>query len=157
VTEEEVSVALFVAADEDDHVDVLSWQSIDGKNYFAFDIKLRLLTGERMEPDLVLLTRVVWLIEVKGTHSEAISDEFKLVRLLDELGEQAVLEQISRRTGMTDFEQLDIEIAVAFGEDDLPGNRTSCEPAVHHVEWSKAHPKVSEQGLAQYLESLRAP
>jgi len=154
VTEEEVSVALFMAASRDDEIEVLSWQSIDGKNYFAFDIKLRLPTNERMEPDLILKSGSLWLIEVKGLHSEAIDDEQKLVRLVRELGETQVVEQVYRRAGKLERDAPDIALAVAFGEDDLRGSSQRCEASVSHINWSIAPAEVERAGLARYLDAL---
>jgi hypothetical protein len=154
MTEEEVSVALFSAASEDDDIEVLSWQSIDGKNYFAFDIKLRLPNSERMEPDLVVRSDLLWLIEVKGLHSEAAEDEAKLVRLLDELGPEEVQAQIYRRAGIFDREVMEIELAVAFGEDDLRGSSDRCEPRVRHIDWFAAQALVERDGLSASLRRL---
>jgi hypothetical protein len=154
MNEEAVSVALFMAATSDNDVDVLSWQSVDGKNYFAFDIKLRLPTTARMEPDLVLQTDTLWLIEVKGKHSEAIEDEVKLVRLFDELGEDAIRVQIYRRAGIVEHDQTPIELAVAFGEEDEVTYQR-CEPRVRHIDWTNAESLVAERGLAYYLNALR--
>lgn len=154
MTEEEVSVALFMAATDDDEVEVLSWQSIDGKNYFAFDIKLRLPTNERMEPDLIVRTGSLWVIEVKGLHSEAIDDERKLVRLVAELGEGEVIDQVYRRAGILERDQPSIELAVAFGDDDLGGVGATCESDVRHIDWSLARARVERDGLARYLAEL---
>lgn len=155
MTEEEVSVGLFAAATADEEIEVLSWQSIDGKNYFAFDIKLRLPTNERVEPDLILRTDLLWLIEVKGLHSEALADETKLVRLLDSLGAEELLTQVYRRAGILDGASIPVELSVAYGEDDLGGARHQCEPRVRHIDWALAETPVRRDGLAAYLRGLR--
>ena len=157
MTEEEVSVALFMAATADGDIEVLSWQSVDGKNYFAFDIKLRLPHDQRVEPDLILRSDALWLIEVKGLHSEAVTDEHKLTGLVAELGDDDVREQIYRRAGILQGEPLDIHLAIAFSSDDLGGRGDSCVPDVHHIEWSQAAPNVEADGLAAYLRSLNPP
>ena len=154
MTEEEVSVALFIAAGEDDAVELLSWQSIDGKNYFAFDIKLRLPNNERMEPDLIVRSSGLWLIEVKGLHSEALEDERKLVRLLEMLGTTEVREQVYRRAGTMATDSSQVELAVAFGDDDLGEARDRCEGSVRHIDWSQARPAVARAGLSAYLRDL---
>jgi hypothetical protein len=153
MTEEDVSVGLFIAATADSGVDVLSWQSVDGKNYFAFDIKLRLPTNERLEPDLVLRSETLWLIEVKGTHSEAVDDEAKLARLLDELGAAELRAQIYRRAGILEPDDMPIELAIAFGKDDL-GTDARCEPRVLHIAWMEAQSPVEQKGLGAFLASL---
>lgn len=154
MTEEEVSVEFFLAATSDSDVDVLCWQSVDGKNYFAFDIKLRLSTNERVEPDLILRTaRAVWLIEVKGTHAEALDDEMKLVSLVEDLGEEEILAQIYRRAGVTDVEPRPLLLAVAYGD----GGReldAACESLVHHLCWPEVQQRLESVGLAAVLDEI---
>ena len=154
MNEEEVSVELFRAATSDDAVEVLSWQSVNGKNYFAFDIKLRLSTNERIEPDLVLRTsRAVWLIEVKGTHAEAVEDESKLVSLVEDLGEEEILGQVYRRAAMDEAEPRPLLLSVAFYENG-PLATAACEPLVHHLCWADLHERVASEGLATVLEDV---
>src|SRR3954469_9260746 len=100
--EEYVSSGLYRAAAADPAIDVLSWQSVDGKGYFAADVKLRLPDKRRFEPDLVLLVHgeVLWLIEIKGRRSEAVADEAKLTELRAALGDRELLRQVSRRSGV---------------------------------------------------------
>lgn len=152
-SEEAVSFAIFAAAMADTSLEVLSWQAVDGKGYFTADVKLRLPTGERMEPDLILADpEVVWLIEVKALHSETTSDEKKLARIPDELGEEQTLKLLSLHSGL-DVTSRTLRLAVAYDVDDVMDLR-GCSPAVAHIEWQSASVIAEEQGLSSLLRSL---
>lgn len=147
--EEDVSHDLFEAATADPSIEVLSWQACDGKGYFAADIKLRLPTGERYEPDLILCdTSTVWIIEVKATHSDALADETKLLRLLSELGAKKILSLISLHSGHTVVGH-QIELCVAYDRDDL-GEQNGCEDMLH-LEWQTASATIAADGLRAFL------
>jgi hypothetical protein len=158
VNEEQLSEALFWAAERDPGVTVISWQGVDGKGYFAADIKLRLPSGRRVEPDLILARGpALWLIEVKSAHSEALSDEAKLEALLEAVPAQALAEQIAARTGYTVVAATPVA-AVAYHFDDVAARGVSaCVEAVHHIDWHTAAPAVGASGLGIYLDSLIAP
>jgi len=152
--EEKVSYGLFLAAEADESVTCLSWQSVDGKGYFTADIKLRLSTGQRMEPDLILLaTGVLWLIEVKGRHFEALDDEAKLVRLVEDLGPQRIRDTVKLRTG-TDLDSVVVRVAVAFDVDDLATPDGRCLDSVAHLEWPRIEQALLEQSLSWILAAL---
>ena len=152
MTEEEVSEGLFLAASSDPNIIVLTWHAVDGKSYFTPSVKLRHPGGTRVEPDLILLVceDSVWLIEVKADHSEAVADERKLVRLRQEVGDQELLVQITRRSG----HRVDgaIRLAVAYAQDD-PGIG-DCEPSVVHIHWPTFQNEVAVAGLGGLLSSL---
>src|SRR4051812_1543942 len=118
MNEEYVSTGLYRAAAADPAIDVLSWQSVDGKGYFAADVKLRLPDQRRFEPDLVLrVAGCLWLVEAKGSHSEALSDEAKLAELVGVLGDREVLRQVEVRSGYP-VRGSELALAVAFYGDD---------------------------------------
>lgn len=135
--EEEVSHALYMAAKEDDSLEVISWQAVNGKGYFTADIKLRLPSGDRAEPDLIVAnSKVVWLIEVKALHSEAVADEVKLETLLDECSPESLLGLIRLHSG-SDVANKRLIGAVAFGLDDL-SDGTRCRQSIVHITWPAA-------------------
>lgn len=130
MNEEWLSERLFQEATSRDDVEVLSWQSVDGKGYFTADVKLRLSSGERMEPDLIVVRGDhLWLIEVKTRHSEAIDDEVKLVRLVDDLGEDEIRRQVAQRSRFK-LENEAVGMAVAYVVDDVEG-LARCTGATH--------------------------
>ncbi len=161
MNEEVVSAGLFRSGVADPEIEVLSWQSVDGKGYFAADIKLRLPDDRRAEPDLILLLDgQVWLIEVKGRHSEALSDEAKLADLLSALGDAEIARQVGLRSG-TDVSGSEVVLAVAFAGDDLDespvGEAQSevlCGDAVLHVDWEQLELAVLQAGLSSVLREL---
>jgi hypothetical protein len=168
MTEEYVSGSLYRQATADPAIQVLSWQSVDGKGYFAADIKLRLLDQRRFEPDLIIhLDQRLWLIEVKGKHSEAVSDEIKLAELLGTLGEQEVLRQVRVRAG-TDVSNSELVLAVAYYGDDLneasqdespieePGPFPRCVDGVLHIDWETIETEVADGSLSTTLRVLYA-
>ena len=137
MNEEELSELLFREASEDAALQVLSWQSVDGKGYFTADVKLRLSTGERMEPDLIVATGdKVWLVEVKSLHGQAIADEQKLARLEGDMEAAALLGQIRLRS-QVDVGELELATAVAYVKDDV-ADSSQCLAAVAHISWEDA-------------------
>lgn len=158
-----MSVAMYLAATDDATVDVLSWQSVNGKGYFAADVKLRLPDQRRFEPDLILRhAGVLWLIEVKGRHSEAIEDERKLAELLSALGTRAILRQVGARAGH-DVSECALTLAVAYYGDDVvaiadegtvEAELGPCVPGIVHMDWDVLEPQVAEEGLGRTIESL---
>lgn len=153
MSEEEVSEALFLAASDDPDISVLTWHAVDGKSYFTASVKLRLASGERLEPDLILLVVPdrLWVIEVKGSHADAVGDERKLVRARQELGDDTLLAQVSVRSGR-DVRGADIVLAVAFETDDH--DRAACEHGVVHLSWTRVKEDVEAVGLRRTLEGL---
>jgi hypothetical protein len=153
MNEEEVSYELFKAAEADSDLVVLSWQAVNGKSYFTADVKLRLPTAERMEPDLIVAdSNTVWMIEVKELHSEALLDEVKLRRLGEEMAPMEVLEQISLRSG-TRVTEHTLVAGVAFDEDDLSSS-IQCESRLIHVCWTFDRDGVVKMGLGGFLKQL---
>jgi hypothetical protein len=153
VNEEEVSYELFKAAEADSTLTVLSWQAVNGKGYFTADVKLRLPSGERMEPDLIVAdTETVWAIEVKGLHSEALLDETKLRRLEQEMSSSEVLEQVSLRAGV-EVTGHTLITGVAFDEDDLASSE-QCEPSLVHICWTLHREEAATLGLRALLSHL---
>ncbi|HEU4904867.1 MAG TPA: hypothetical protein VFT19_01980 [Solirubrobacterales bacterium] len=155
MTEEQVSRALYEAAGGDPKVMILSWQGVDGKGYFASDIKLRLPDRHRIEPDLVLAAdHRLWLVEIKGGHVEAVSDERKLAEAVVLLGEAEILRQVQARSGV-DMENAELVIAVAyFGSDTQsgePGHLAGCVEHVAHIDWRAAQGESSDLALSEFL------
>lgn len=165
MNEEYVSGALYRAAVDDPEVSVISWQSIDGKGYFAADVKLRLPDQRRFEPDLVLdVAGHLWLIEVKATHMAALADEVKLTELLGLLGESEIIRQVSVRSGRN-LSGRELVLAVAFQDNDLPGltegpkenaPETTCIGGIVHVDWGTLEPAVAAGSLAVTLSQLQS-
>lgn len=166
MTEEYVSSGFYAAAVADPKVEVLSWQAVDGKGYFAADVKLRMPDGRRFEPDLILqIGDVVWLIEIKGRHSEALTDEAKLAELCGILGDAEVLRQVTVRSGY-DVAGCSIATAVSYFNDDLAvdlaepydtatvGAPSGCYPGMKHVEWSAAEVELIDVPLSEVLAIL---
>lgn len=154
MTEEEVSEQLFLAAERDPAAKVLTWQGVDGKGYFAADIRLRLPSGTRVEPDLILMTSgSMWLIEVKSRHSEAQADEGKLAALLEQLPASEIRRQIKRRSGQ-ELARRAPRVAVVFFYDDVEGEgvEPNCRQHVAHVDWSVEASAVEGAGLAALLD-----
>lgn len=154
MNEEQVSLALYLAAVDDLQLEVLSWQGVDGKGYFAADIKFRLQNGDRVEPDLILADQsVTWIIEVKPNHQRAIEDESKLIALRNALGDREIIEQIRRRTRGLIIPETVIFV-VAFDADNI-SNSSKCQSEVVHLPWSMIKSRVSENGLNSVLSELR--
>jgi hypothetical protein len=163
VNEEYVSGELYRAAVRDPAVRVVSWQSTDGKGYFAADVKLRLPDRRRLEPDLILdVAGRLWLIEVKTTHLEALEDEAKLEELVDVLGAPAVLRQIEVRSGHV-LAGRELVLAVAFHRDEMPepsepaeadAAALPCLPHIVHIDWSVLEPEVADGALGETLAIL---
>lgn len=150
MNEEDLSAALFAEATAHAGIQVLSWQAIDGKGYFAADVKLRLKSGERMEPDLILATpTAVWLIEIKSQHSESLADEAKLLRLLNDVSPSSLLQQISLRS-QVDVRNLRLHAAVAYVVEDVPPTAT-CQAVVHSC-W-ETQTRLGRSGLEPLLEA----
>jgi hypothetical protein len=153
MNEEEISVALFKAASNDPSLTVLSWQSVDGKGYFAFDVKIRTSDGKRLEPDLVASSFVaLYLVEVKALHSEATADERKLVSIRNDLGDDEIADQVRRRTGGLAIPRA-IGLVVAFDQDDVP-TAGYCEEEVAHLCWCVEQDQIAERGLAEIMKAL---
>lgn len=153
LSEEAVSRALFEAAIADGSLDVLSWQAVDGKGYFTADVKLRLPTGERLEPDLICADHAtVWLIEVKARHSEALADEAKLARIPVELGMGPTLDLLSLHSGVN-VNGHTPKLVVAYDLEDTHGS-AQCNGSVGHLEWSAIAGIVAAEGLSSVLRSL---
>ena len=164
MNEEYVSGSLYRAAMADPAIEVLSWQSVDGKGYFAADIKLRLPDDRRVEPDLIIVVDGrLWLIEVKARHSEALADETKLAELLGLLGKDEILRQVRVRSGV-DIPDMELVLAVAYygddvdssaeGVSDLPEPGPTCVEGVVHVDWEALEPEVSAIGLSATLAAV---
>ena len=149
--EEDVSYALYKAAKEDKCLQVVSWQAVDGKSYFATDIKLRLPNGERAEPDLIIASsRLVWLIEVKSLHSESIADEIKLKTLLEGCSHESLLNLISLHSGI-DVTKKMLEGCVAYSLDDTAGP-VQCSHLIGHIEWPKT--RANDEKFGDLLNRL---
>lgn len=152
MTEEEVSLGLYRAANDDPLVSVVSWQGVNGKGYFAADVKIRLPDQRRVEPDLILtVDDLVWVIEIKDLHSQSVSDEIKLNTMVGLLGPEGVLDQIQLRSGISMRDKILI-LAVAFARDDVRGSH--CVPGVVHIDWSK-HEEAAQRSLSGLLANLR--
>lgn len=155
VDEERVSRGLYEAAVADPKISVLSWQAVDGKGYFAADVKLRLPDSRRIEPDLVIaLGQRLWLIEVKATHADAIEDEAKLAELVEVLGERETLRQVELRSGIS-LVDFSLELAVAYLGSGIPETgfspTTRCIGSVIHIDWNSIEPKLAGSTLASCL------
>jgi hypothetical protein len=155
--EEAISAWLYDSAKRDNRLDVLSWQAIDGKGYFTADVKLRLPSGERLEPDLVLLQdkRVLWILEVKGDHKDALRDESKLTELIDLISLPSLIQQLSARTGFS-LNLGVVRIGVAFG-DAWAIEEFDCLPQIAHICQARHEKMVEERGLAALLDDLVSP
>ena len=153
MNEEQVSAALFLAAGADTRLSVLSWQSVDGKGYFAADVKLRLGDGRRVEPDLIVCDETyLWLIEVKATHFEALADEQKLGRVVAELGEDEIVAQVRRRARRATIPSLVVPV-VAYALDNVLGE-VGCHSSVRHLDWGAVELATASSGLRSVLRSL---
>lgn len=152
--EETVSLNFFQAASRDPALKVLSWQGVNGKGYFAADVKLRLRSGDRVEPDIIISSQdSLWLVEVKGSHVAALADETKLVALVRDLGTAEILDQVGRRSGVS-VTGLSLVPAVAYGDDSGPSLAT-CDPEVVHLSWPRVHTEMLSAGLSGALREIR--
>jgi len=152
MNEEELSIQLFKQASSEQGTEVLSWQGVDGKNYFARDIKFRLTSGERIEPDLIIRTSdQIWIIELKGSHAEALSDEVKLCHLKTHLGMDGIADQLKRHTSQP-VNLSSIYLAVAYDANDPIS--AACESSVVHISWEALQDKIRKDGLAKTLIGL---
>jgi hypothetical protein len=153
MSEEYVSSGLYKLALRDPDIDVLSWQSVDGKGYFAADVKIRLPDERRMEPDLILaLAAELWVIEVKDLHSQARDDEAKLRAMVELLGSQGVLDQVSLRSGAP-VTGKELVLAVAFAADDLAEGL--CPGDIVHIDWARDEALATADTLSRLLGALR--
>jgi hypothetical protein len=141
VTEDDVSREMYLAAVAAADLEVLSWQGVGGKSYFTYEISFR-VGLKRMLPDLVLLHgAALWIIEIKGTHTEsAVEDESKLQLLRSSMDDATIVQQV--RLCVPALKRSDIlpRFAVAFGS----GSRlASCPPQIEHLPWSLHRPRIS--------------
>lgn len=132
--EPELSASLFGAAHEDTDMTVISWQGTGGKRYLTRKVVLRLPGGRRMLPDLVLqLDLTIWIIEIKGSHAEAIKeDEPKLAELRRALTPARVLELVELHGGHPVSPGVSPRYAVAYSAGEAG---TACVDDIAHVPW----------------------
>jgi hypothetical protein len=154
MNEERLSTSLYEAALKDPAAQVLSWQGVDGKGYFAADVKLRLPDRRRIEPDLVIWANPrLWLIEIKARHSESLADERKLVELLELLDREEILRQVKARSRFSNPKAQPLP-AVAFFEDDLAGRIESCVGCIVHIPWDEVEARAKSGSLGEALTVL---
>jgi len=152
--ESALSVELFRLARDDSAVRLLSWQGVDGKGYFAADVRFKLPSGLRLEPDLIALSgQTVWLLELKVLHSESIADELKLELLRTELGDEQILAQLRTRTGVS-LSDCAILLGIVYVEDDAP-YADKCVAEVIHIHWTREAAQIATRtGFGGFLSSL---
>lgn len=132
--EAEISVSLYGAAREDPEITVISWQGTGGKRYVTRKVVLRLPNGRRMLPDLVFeLDDCIWIIEIKGSHAEALKeDEPKLDVLRTELPPARILELVELHGGHPVRSNVTPRYAAAYSKGEAGA---LCVPDVAHIPW----------------------
>jgi hypothetical protein len=147
MNEDDISKEMYLAADAESEIAVLSWQGVGGKSYLTRDVRIR-VGRKTMAPDLVVLVQQssLWLIEIKGSHAESLAeDEPKLLGLQAELGDEEILDQVARRARVTLPTDCEVVLAVAYSTG-RPG--ADCSPSIRHLAWE------DDRGVNPMLRSL---
>lgn len=134
MTEDEISVAMYIAAQADPDLSVVSWQGTGGKGYFTRSVRFH-VDGSVQLPDLILRNAAghVWVFELKGSHAESLrDDEPKLIKLRIAYPGAALNNVVAVQSGLPVSAVVDVTLVVAYSS----GPRSAlCVSSIAHAPW----------------------